>query len=259
MIDFKSKLNIKEFKKGPVTNVDIQVSNLIINSIKEYFPNINWFFLSEENYEIDSDNYFEKDWVWIIDPLDGTKDFIQKTGEYAMHLSLTYRKRTVLGLVLIPINDEFWFYLEGLGTWLEKKGLNINIKKNSGERDLSQMRILASKNHRNSDFERLLKKINPLKIMGMGSVGYKVTSLIKGEAELYISYSKKGGPSPKDWDMAAPEAILRGMGGSLTYLNGNEIKLLKDNKFSQEGIIIGSLSKKHLEICNEIRKLNELN
>ena len=121
------------------------------------------------------------------------------------------------------------------------------------------MRVLASKNHRSDGFENLLKKINPLKIIGMGSVGFKITSLIKGDADLYISYSKKGGPSPKDWDMAAPEAILRGLGGSLTYIDGKEIKILKDNKYLQDGIIIGSLNEHHQGICDQIRNLINTN
>ena len=255
--EFKYKLNIKESKKGPVTNVDLEVSNLIINSIKNNYPNIDWAFLSEENYDLDSKKYFEKDWVWIIDPLDGTKDFINQTGEYAMHLSLAYRKKTVLGIVLIPTKDEVWFYLQGLGTWLERKGNHISIKVNNRQENLSHMRILASKNHRDSDFELFLKKINPYKIIGMGSVGYKITNLIKGKAEIYISYAKKGGPAPKDWDMAAPEAVLKGLGGSLTYIDGDEIEFLKDKNFLQDGIIIGSLSKRHQELCDQIRKLTE--
>tara|TARA_B100000131_G_scaffold218084_1_gene209598 strand:- start:180 stop:1070 length:891 start_codon:yes stop_codon:yes gene_type:complete len=254
-ISFKNKLNIQNLNKGPVTEVDLKVSKLIIKSINNYYPNIDWIFLSEENDDLNTNKYLEKDWVWLIDPLDGTKDFIQETGEYAMHLSLSCKKKTVLGIVLIPIKNELWFYLEGTDTWLEVEGVKTNIKKYRPKKYLNEMRVLASKNHRSDDFENLLKKINPLKIIGMGSVGFKVTSLIKGDADLYISYSKKGGPSPKDWDMAAPEAILRGLGGSLTYIDGREIEVLKDNNYLQDGIIIGSLGDNHQGICDQIRKL----
>ena len=254
-IVFKNKLNIQNLNKGPVTEVDLKVSELIIKRIKSYYPNENWIFLSEENDDLNTNKYLEKDWVWLIDPLDGTKDFIQETGEYAMHLSLSFKKKTVLGIVLIPIKNELWFHLEGSDTWLEVEGLKVNIKKSPPKKYLNEMRVLASKNHRSNDFKTLLKKINPLKIIGMGSVGFKVASLIKGDADLYISYSKKGGPCPKDWDMAAPESVLRGLGGSLAYIDGREIEVLKNNKYLQDEIIIGSLNDNHQGICDQIRNL----
>ena len=86
--NFKKKLNIKDHISGPVTDADLEINKLIKNRIKEKYPYEKWDFLSEEDEKLNFNKDFKSKWVWIIDPLDGTKDFINQTGEYAMHLAL---------------------------------------------------------------------------------------------------------------------------------------------------------------------------
>ena len=95
------KLNIKNLNSGPVTSADLKANEMIIQGIKKYFPKANWGFLSEENYKKKSETVFPQDWIWIIDPLDGTKDFINRTGEYAVHIALTHQKKVVLSVVFL--------------------------------------------------------------------------------------------------------------------------------------------------------------
>ena len=90
-------------KKDPVTIADLKVNEIIIKRIKEQYADIKWGILSEENAKLGEKFSNEKiDWLWILDPLDGTKDFIQATGNYAMHLALNFKNRPHLGVVLIP-------------------------------------------------------------------------------------------------------------------------------------------------------------
>ena len=221
----------------------------------EKYSYVSWNYLSEENVSgFLQGNYSLSDWLWILDPLDGTKDFIQGTQDYAMHLALNYKNSPYLGVVLIPSRNELWIS-NGLSVWCEGRERIKKMPTLSCENNLNEMTLVTSKNHSNKRLKDLIDKIKFKNIKIMGSIGCKISSIIRGEADIYISYSKKGGPSPKDWDFAAPEAILRGIGGSLTYLDGKEIKFLKDISFFQDGIIIGSLSNNHQELCNEIRKL----
>ena len=89
--------------EDPVTVADIKVNDVIIQRINEKYKDIDWKILTEENVKISGASCFnETDWMWILDPLDGTKDFIQGTGNYAMHLALNYKRRPYLGFVLIP-------------------------------------------------------------------------------------------------------------------------------------------------------------
>ncbi len=252
--DFKKKLDIQNLNSGPVTNADIEINDLIKKRISEKYPKAEWEFLSEEDKKNNDSRIFNSKWVWIIDPLDGTKDFIKGTGEYAIHLALTYEKSLIMGFVLIPVKEELWINFKSKGTWCESRdGLKKSSFLNSSE-DLNQLTILTSKSHFHSKFEFLLKELNPKNVLGMGSVGYKITSILRGEGDIYISYSLPNGSSPKDWDMAAPLSLIEGAGGYFTDINGCKLDFLNGN-FDQSGILIASLNSNHKEICKEISKI----
>ena len=121
--DSKNKSNIikNENEEDPVTIADLKVNELIIKSINEKYKDIDWFILSEENVKNESNTDISNhDWVWILDPLDGTRDFIQGTSDYAMHLALNYKNKPYLGVVLIPEKDELWIS-NGQKVWCENR------------------------------------------------------------------------------------------------------------------------------------------
>ena len=105
--DFPKVLTVQEGGDGPVTTADMAINTLFISGLKEKFPLVKWDILSEESAK---DTKLEKiennyDWQWILDPLDGTKDFIQGSENYAVHLALSLKRRPKLGVVLIPERD----------------------------------------------------------------------------------------------------------------------------------------------------------
>jgi len=254
-LNINKELNIQNHTSGPVTDADLEISELIKNRLQTTFHNADWDFLSEEDCKSSQINKIKSDWVWIIDPLDGTRDFIQNTGEYAMHLALTFKQIPILGIVLIPSKEELWIYIEGIGTWCEnKKEIKKDIQR-INRKEINQITIFTSKSHVHPKFNNLLEELNPRRVIGMGSVGYKVTSILRGEGDLYISYSLKGGSSPKDWDMAAPESLIRGIGGFFTDVKGTNLKFLKTGNFDQEGILIASINANHKRICKRIDEL----
>ena len=129
------KANIIKNKKdeSPVTKADLEANDLIIRSIKEKYKDISWEILSEETVNIESENIdINAKWLWVLDPLDGTKDFIQGTKNYALHLALTYEQNPSIGIVLIPEKNELWIS-NGTEVWCEgKNGLkrknHVNVK-----------------------------------------------------------------------------------------------------------------------------------
>ena len=252
-----NKINIlkNDNYDDPVTLADLKVNELIIQKINERYKNINWNILSEEN--VKSEPQFldkNKDWTWILDPLDGTKDFIQGTSNYAMHLALNYKNKPFIGVVLIPDKNELWLS-HGKKVWCQRKDGSIIKPKLSKVKSLQEMVLVTSKNHRNNSLNKLIEKINFVEVKIMGSIGCKVASLVRGESDIYICLSMPGKSSPKDWDFAAPEAILKAAGGAITKINKDEL-LYGKNNFKQEGIIIASNnSNTHKEICDEIRNI----
>ena len=252
----EQKNQILKNNNDPVTLADLEVNELIINRINQKYRATNWEILSEENFKIDSNYYNNVDWLWVLDPLDGTKDFIQGTQNYAMHLALNYKRRPFIGIVLIPERDELWIsYAEKL--WCEKRDGSIRKQNLSKTNILKEMTIVTSKNHRNEKLKDLIEKINFKKTIVMGSIGCKVASIIRGDSDIYIALSLPGKSAPKDWDFAAPEAILKAAGGSITNID-NEDLVYGSTDLKHSGIIIASNSKSnHKRICSQLKEIIE--
>jgi len=254
-VDQKNEIIQNNSNKDPVTLADLKVNELIIQRIKTNFVNINWDILSEENFKFNSNACnFNSDWQWVLDPLDGTKDFIQGTGNYAMHLALNHKQKPILGVVLIPERDELWVSY-GKKLFCENRNgirreINLSEKKSLGE-----MNIVTSKNHRNKTLKELIHKVKFNKVIVMGSIGCKIASILRGESDIYISLSLPGQSCPKDWDFAAPEAILKSAGGHITDLDGNDLKYNCMHP-EQPGIIVATNSRhNHGDICLQLKEI----
>ncbi len=239
---------------NPVTIADLKVNELIIKRINEKYKGVfGWSILSEENVKISNESCdLSSKWLWVFDPLDGTKDFLQRTGNYAMHLSLNYKNKPYLGVVLLPSKDELWIS-DGKKVWCENKFGSKKTFRLSNKKSLQEMTLVTSKNHSNKTLELLIDKINFRNVVTMGSIGCKIASIIRGESDIYISLSTPNKSSPKDWDFAAPEIILKTAGGSITNINNEDLTYNKFD-FEQRGIIIASNNKAlHKKICLEIK------
>ncbi len=255
-----SKEIIKSKLDGePVTAADLKVNEHILKGIQNNYKNVDWGFLSEENNKIELNNKLSDDkWIWVIDPLDGTKDFIQGTGNYSMHLALNYQNRPILGVVLIPEKNELWIAYDK-HIWCENRAGDKKNINNSQEKELRDMTLVTSKNHKNEYLNKLIGKINFKKTISMGSIGCKISSILRGDSDIYISYSSTSGSSPKDWDFAAPEALLEIGGGKITDIDNKELTYNKAG-FKQSGLIIASNNKSnHEKICIRIKKIIEDN
>ena len=265
LLHYSKRLKIKNYAKeiiktknrlDPVTVADLEVNDLIIKGINKNYKEVAWNILSEENVKTGSDELLDNNsqWMWILDPLDGTKDFIQGTENYAMHLALNYDKKPYVGIVLIPEKGELWI-TDSKDAWCEKKDGSITKAICSNQKNLREMTLVTSKNHSNTTLDKLINKVGFSKVKVMGSIGCKIASIIRGECDIYISLSLPGKSSPKDWDFAAPEALLRAAGGAITNLDNEELSY-GDANFQQGGIIIASNNRyTHKKICLEIKEI----
>ena len=253
----KSKKDFIKTKDNhePVTLADLEVNELIIKHIREKYQNIKWHLLSEENGIIKFNKEdIKTNWLWVLDPLDGTRDFLQRTSDYALHLALNYKNKPHIGIVLIPQKEELWIS-NYKNTWCENRGGLKSKAKLSDRREIHKMKLVTSKNHNNQTLQNITQKIGFKESINMGSVGCKIVSILKGESDLYISLSLPGQSSPKDWDFAAPEALLRSAGGRITNIDNKELNYNNLN-FEQKGLIIASNNKdNHKNICKEIKLL----
>ena len=253
-LEQKNEILKNKNNDDPVTLADLEVNELIISRINQTYQDTNWEILSEENFKIQSNYFNNVDWLWVLDPLDGTKDFIQGTQNYAMHLALNYKRRPYIGIVLIPEKDELWISYEEK-IWCENRDGNIRKQNMSETNILEKMTIVTSKNHRNQKLKDLIEKIHFKKTIVMGSIGCKVASIIRGESDIYIALSLPGKSAPKDWDFAAPEALLKAAGGSITNIDNEEL-VYGSTDLKHSGIIVASNNKKnHKRICSEVKEI----
>ena len=247
---FPKSLTVEEGGDGPVSAADMAVNELLISGLKNNFTFKEWDILSEETSKgknLQRENY-KKDWCWILDPLDGTKDFLQGSENYAVHIALAFKQKPKIGLVLIPEKNELWVGIVGIGAWFENRDGSKNNFSFSERMDISTLVLVSSKNHQQLILEKLLSTLHFAETKKIGSVGCKVASILRGEADVYISLSGK--TSPKDWDMAAPHALIEAAGGKLSHADGTNL-IYQKTDYSQSGCLIASHGKSHQQICEK--------
>lgn len=238
------EIRFKGDEEGNVTSADLAANDFILSQLKQAFGNEQFAYLSEETE--DNTERLSREWVWIIDPMDGTSDFIRRNGEFAVHIGLTYRQRPVLGIVVTPAQERLFQGIIGEGAYLESRNGTQQKIQVSDKTHLEQMVVVASRSHRNPQLETILQNLPKAAEIAVGSIGGKFAAIASGNADVYISVSGKS--APKDWDYCAPEIILTEAGGQLTH---SDLTLLTYNNLElrQWGTIIASNGHRHHEIC----------
>ena len=244
---FPKALSVDNGGEGPVSAADLAVNEWLLAGLSGAFPDAGWTLLSEETAkeQLTEGETLPAEWLWILDPLDGTKDFLQGTGEYAVHLALVRGNRPVLGVVLLPEADELWLGLVGDHAWCEDRGGTRSPVRFSERSELSDLLLVASRSHRDDRLEKLIGELQLGGSKAVGSVGCKVATILRGETDLYISLS--GRSAPKDWDMAAPEAVLLAAGGRFTHADLGDLTY-NTGDVRQAGCLIASHGKAHVAL-----------
>ncbi|MGL6342289.1 MAG: 3'(2'),5'-bisphosphate nucleotidase CysQ family protein [Waterburya sp.] len=241
-------LEVTDKKDGPVTEADMAANHYILDRLRAELGTEDFGYLSEETFDVKKAEPVAHDWVWIIDPLDGTRDFIDKTGEYGMHIALAYQGRPVIGIVAIPEADKIYFASKGNGTFVETKDGTITPMKVSQRNQIEDLYLIVSRSHRDERFQKLIDRLPFAGKKYMGGVGGKISTLLEQESDVYISLSGKS--AAKDWDFAAPELILTEAGGKFTYINGEPV-FYNQGDVKRWGCIVATNGQCHEELCNK--------
>src|SRR5262249_52124274 len=152
-------------------------------------------------------------------PLDGTREFADRNGEFAVMIGMAEAGRAALGVVVMPVSDEALAARAGRGAFAEDAS---GARRPLGVSTVSDPRaatMVASRSHRPAILEPVIQKLGIGRVVPCGSVGVKVSRIVLGEADLYVH----GGRGAKRWDTCAPEAILTAAGGRFTDLGGAAI------------------------------------
>jgi 3'(2'), 5'-bisphosphate nucleotidase len=199
-----------------VTAADREANELIVTRLQQEFPADG--ILAEES--TDSEHRLEKDRVWLIDPMDGTKNFIARDGDFAVQIGLAVGGESVVGVVYLPVRGVLYRAARDGGAWMESEARIAVRMWVSKQTKPGEMILASSRSHPSPRMGRIVSSFGFKNEMRRGSVGVKIGLIAEQQADLYIHLS----PSTKQWDTCGPEAILAEAGGRLTDLFGQPLR-----------------------------------
>lgn len=227
--NYKSSIEIKK-DATPLTIADKASNNVIINSLKKINTKIP--VLSEEEKEIDFSS--RKDWnrFWLVDPLDGTKEFINRNGEFTVNIALIEDSSPVMGVVYAPVKKKLWYGLKNHGSFLinnKEKPIKISKKKPLDE----IIKIVSSRSHANDKkLKKYLKKFKKHEIVSMGS-SIKMCLVADGTAHYYPRF----GPT-MEWDTGAAHAVVKYANGNIYNIDTKEELIYNKENLLNPGFIV---------------------
>jgi len=237
--DFKVS---KKSDDSPITDADLKSNEVI----KKILSQTQHAILSEEDN--DDQSRLSKEMVWIVDPLDGTSDFIDKTGEFTVMIALIKNKKPILGVIGWPTEKTLFVAQKDSGAfrYSNDEWQKISV---TTETELSKCRTVGSRHHLSDKEKSFIKKLGIKDFTSIGS-SLKVGKISSGEAEAYITTTNK----MKEWDSAASYCIISEAGGKMTDMLGNDITYNNKEVYHQNGILVTN-GLIHEQIVEEFKKL----
>jgi 3'(2'), 5'-bisphosphate nucleotidase len=215
---------------SPLTQADLASHNCIVAGLSALTPDIP--IISEED---GLPAFAERgQWLryWLIDPLDGTKEFVNRNGEFTVNIALIERHRPLFGVVHVPVQDKTYVGCEGHGAELRDNGAITAIR--VADRSSQPLRIVGSRSHRGSSLDAFLEKVGESDMLPMGS-SLKFCVVAEGRADIY----PRLGPT-SEWDTAAAQAVVEQAGGKVLQLSGEPLSYnAKEDILNPWFIVIG--------------------
>lgn len=233
--------------REPVTEADRSANQHIVARVKAMYPDDG--ILSEESK--DDLVRLERQRVWIIDPLDGTKEFIARNGEFSIMIGLAIGGRAALGVVMQPESGQLYAGAAGLGAYLYEAEERIALEVSDVDKT-NRMTMVSSRSHRQQITDKIRMTLRITSERVSGSVGLKVGLISRQLADLYIHPS----PGCKEWDLCAPQALLEAAGGRMTDCWGNPLLYNKRDVRAHNGLI-ASNSRAHDQVVDIVARICE--
>ena len=229
---------------SPITEADIKSNGII----QETLSITNIPILSEES--VDNLVRLKHEKIWIIDPLDGTSDFVEKTGEFTIMISLVQSSKPILGVIYWPTEDKLYVAQKNKGAYELFSGhwkkLNVNNISN-----LEKCHAVISRHHLSESDKKFIKKLNLLEFNQKGS-SLKVLDICSGEAEVYLTTTNK----IKQWDTCASHCLISESGGKITSMYGEDLEFNTELINHENGLLVtnglihNKIVKKYSEFLN---------
>lgn len=222
--------------QSPLTEADLRADRVIRQGLEKHFASV--FIQSEESVSADpNDAAPTTDRIFLVDPLDGTKEFLKRNGEFTVNIALIEHGEAVAGVVLAPALDELFYAARGLGVWKrDSTGLRPIATANCSPAD--PLRVMGSRSHGADKLNAWLATLkNEHTFVAAGS-SLKFCRIAEGRADIYLRF----GPTSQ-WDTAAAQAVLEVAGGAVTDLHGAPLRYGLDRPvLNPEFVAVGDAS-----------------
>ncbi len=220
---------------SPITRADKAANDYIVQKVQEKYPDFG--LLSEESK--DTKERLHKEYVWVIDPLDGTKEFIKRNGEFTVNVGLVKNGKPVLGVVFIPVRNEIYYAVEGRGAFYQSMNSEKMKITASDKSEYNEMVMVKSRSHAS---EKLIKIINKYKFKEVKDSGssIKICLIAFGLADIYFRFG-----NTNEWDICAAHCVLSEAGGKMTDCLGNSFIYNKVDPLNQNGFIVSNNTMHH--------------
>jgi 3'(2'), 5'-bisphosphate nucleotidase len=235
--------SILKNENEPLTEADVKSNHIIQKIISDFgYP-----ILSEEN--VDNKKRLDSKKIWIIDPLDGTSDFIKKTGEFTIMISLVENHVPILGVINWPIKSTLYVAQKDQGAF-KLENSNWSKLSVSNISELKNCRAIGSRFHISEIEHNLIKRLNISQFTSKGS-SLKVADISSGIAELYFTTTNK----IKQWDTCASYCLVTEAGGKMTDMFGNDLEYNTEKLNHENGLLVSN-GLVHNQIIDIYRKNN---
>ena len=213
---------------SPLTLADKASHKAIVEELVE----TNIPILSEEGKEIQYQERKDWEYFWMIDPLDGTKEFIKKNGEFTVNIALIHQNKPVLGVVYTPVLKDLFTAIKGKGASKNGETISVNQFSKSDE----GLKVVASRSHLNEDTQAFLDDLNKPEIVSKGS-SLKLLMVAEGVADLYPRYAPT-----MEWDTAAAQIVVEEAGGKVLIKDTDDsVKYNKKDLLNPYFLVVGEL------------------
>jgi 3'(2'), 5'-bisphosphate nucleotidase len=213
---------------SPLTRADKASNAIIVKALRENFPD--FAILSEE--EKDNKERMNNDFCFVVDPLDGTKEFIKKNGQFTTNIALTYKHRSVLGLIELPVKREVYWAALGKGSYMSDDQGNVSRIHVSQVTGPDKIRVVESLSHNAPEMDELIQKYNIKNFVQMGS-SIKGCLIARGDAELYYRHNPT-----MEWDTCAMQIIAEEAGAIFRQMDDSEMLYNREDTVNRKGFYI---------------------
>ncbi|MBI3188680.1 MAG: 3'(2'),5'-bisphosphate nucleotidase CysQ [Gammaproteobacteria bacterium] len=222
--------------KSPLTAADTAAHHVIVDGLTALTPNIP--VLSEESASIPYATRQTWQRYWLVDPLDGTREFIKRNGEFTVNIALIESGRSILGVIVVPVTNVRYFAWRDGGTW-KQQGSQAAKKIHVSKIDSSKpLRVAGSRSHGSDKMQQFIEKIGSCEMVSMGS-SLKFCLVAEGKADLYPRLGLTS-----EWDTAAAQCVVEEAGGHVTTTDMKPLRYnTKDSLLNPEFFVFGDNSR----------------